>query len=625
MHLEQQLLHFIMSPDGHERFTQDTPILPDVWLELSNLNEDRVDARLDVILTPWKGTSPHNFMHVFSDIDKNLAPDLKNNDDIAVYQEYHYHVRRAQNQREIALKVTLKELIIHYLPLTKWWQYNRHKLKLACDGADIEDGLHFLKILGIVVMMGTDEGRAEVEMYFQKTSDNSEHGLLQHSEYPGNFLERAIVITKEGMERDNRYQTILSKINTSPFLWNVNLNRSSILSQNKSRKTIKADAANRVFELDANEITWAVVDSGIDALHPAFSTLSSPIFGEISNNKVSLLDHSRITATYDFTKLRDVVSGVAVPNDDIKQRLVSAGYRAIDLKDIVHFGRSFNWDIVEPLIRVSHDEHYYRPKFDHGTHVAGILGGGDVYNNEYSGDDDPWMSGVAPTVNMIDIRVFDDKGKGDEFTINAALQFIAYLNRDRGIMNIHGVNLSLSVNHSVKNYACGQTPVCQESKRLVDSGVVVVAAAGNNGFQQYKIRQGYVEGYLSSSITDPGNTEEVITVGATHRERPHTYGVSYFSSRGPTGDGRMKPDILAPGERITAPVLDGNFGVKDGTSMAAPHVSGAAVLLMARHNELRGKPARIKQILMSSATDLGREKYFQGAGLLDILRAMEAV
>jgi serine protease AprX len=59
--------------------------------------------------------------------------------------------------------------------------------------------------------------------------------------------------------------------------------------------------------------------------------------------------------------------------------------------------------------------------------------------------------------------------------------------------------------------------------------------------------------------------------------------------------------------------------------MAAPHVSGVAALLMARHNELVGQPARIKQILRDTATDLGRERYFQGAGMLDALRALQSV
>jgi subtilisin family serine protease len=87
----------------------------------------------------------------------------------------------------------------------------------------------------------------------------------------------------------------------------------------------------------------------------------------------------------------------------------------------------------------------------------------------------------------------------------------------------------------------------------------------------------------------------------------------------------MKPDLVAPGERITSTVPRADYKSKDGTSQAAPHVSGAAALLMARHQELRGQPERIKEILCESATDLGRERSFQGAGMLDVLRAMQAV
>ena len=86
------------------------------------------------------------------------------------------------------------------------------------------------------------------------------------------------------------------------------------------------------------------------------------------------------------------------------------------------------------------------------------------------------------------------------------------------------------------------------------------------------------------TINDPGNADLAITVGSTHRDAPHVYGVSYFSSKGPTGDGRMKPDVVAPGERILscctsarAPNNATNVYIEDsGTSMAAPRTPFSA-------------------------------------------------
>jgi subtilisin family serine protease len=205
------------------------------------------------------------------------------------------------------------------------------------------------------------------------------------------------------------------------------------------------------------------------------------------------------------------------------------------------------------------------------------------------------------------------------------MQFVRYLNAHDDRPVVHGVNLSFSIPHEVDKYAAGATPVCEEAHRLVGSGVVVVAAAGNDGRGGYVTKGEVVEGYRSMSITDPGNAEKVITVGATHRDRPHTYGISYFSSRGPTGDGRAKPDLVAPGEKITSAVPEAGLRTMDGTSQATPHVSGACALLMARHPELVGQPERIKQIICDSCTDLGRERFFQGAGMIDVLRAIQAV
>src|SRR6185312_984395 len=101
--------------------------------------------------------------------------------------------------------------------------------------------------------------------------------------------------------------------------------------------------------------------------------------------------------------------------------------------------------------------------------------------------------------------------------------------------------------------------------------------------------QGSVAAGQGQTINDPGNTEAAITVGSTHRNMPHTYGVSYFASKGPTGDGRAKPDLIAPDEKILSCAAEATRdktaskpdppaavdSVEDsGTRMAAAHVCG---------------------------------------------------
>ena len=192
-----------------------------------------------------------------------------------------------------------------------------------------------------------------------------------------------------------------------------------------------------------------------------------------------------------------------------------------------------------------------------------------------------------------------------------------------------------------KWFACGQSPICVEVDRLVRSGVVVVVAAGNTGYGALSAAERQTRTGFQVTINDPGNAAWAITVGATHRDMPHTYGVSYFSSKGPTGDGRLKPDLVAPGERITscaagrvlAALSDGADPPKEaavytddsGTSMAAPHVSGAIAAFLSIRREFIGRPEEVKRLFLETATSLGRERYFEGHGLLDLMRTIQAV
>src|SRR5207248_1312603 len=113
------------------------------------------------------------------------------------------------------------------------------------------------------------------------------------------------------------------------------------------------------------------------------------------------------------------------------------------------------------------------------------------------------------------------------------------VNADPKILRIHGVNISAGYGFNAQAFACGQSPLCVEVDRLVRAGVVVVVASGNTGYSAIAAEQRPdAVGGLLDTVNDPGNARLAITVGSTHRGMPHLYGVSYFSSKGPTSDGR---------------------------------------------------------------------------------------
>jgi subtilisin family serine protease len=416
----------------------------------------------------------------------------------------------------------------------------------------------------------------------------------------------------------------------------VSLNRPVDTTVWRSTVAVKADAATRLFDVSCRDLTWAVVDSGIDATHPAFRRYDGagpdarPFKQAFEKSGTEVRNNTRIAGTFDFTIIRDLLSMGASGDGEPPARAKKGGpaTRRVEaekrkqLRESLNSGREIDWSLLMDLIAVPGTD---VPANPHGTHVAGILGADWRYDERNEPLERP-VRGMCPDINLYDLRVIGQNG-GDEFSVMAALQFVRFLNLHREVMAIHGVNVSLSIQHDVLNYACGRTPVCEECARLTGAGIVVVAAAGNEGYQTLPGDPGTITRniYQSISITDPGNADSVITVGATHRDSPHTFGVSYFSSRGPTGDGRPKPDLVAPGEKIESTVPGGARKRMDGTSMAAPHVSGAAALLMARHRELLGEPQRIKDVLCRTATDLGRERYFQGSGMVDVLRALQAV
>ena len=611
MALTEQEVFRIIYPDSTgvrgRRFTQDTPILPDVWV----LFGTQPDRDHEVLLSPHRNCSISDLVQALRKRLKIEAPNRK--------------LRLAYNESHVLAEVDYRLLIRAVLPLSDWW---RREITWNPIAASLLEGL--LRDPNFEALL-LEPARQEKASFFTENILNlirivggigigeplpSDAGA--RSEYLRRVVRKVgeLIGGLDFQDLSGRQEKGKPTAEGPAPLWSVFSNREATSAVVRSRLAVKGDAALLLFGITCKSLRWAVIDSGIDARHQAFRKAGA-------NGKFGP-DTTRVTKTYDFTRLKSLIQNdFTVPEgqpsafdklDPEERRTISR-----DLKRRLQTGQPLDWQLIAKYLDIPHDGSYRPPVNEHGTHVAGIL----AANCQPAKDCPDTVVGMCPDIELYDLRVIDDNGTGDEFCILAALQFVRFLNSNKDRTVLHGVNLSLSLPHKVKSFACGSTPICEECNRLVANGIVVVAAAGNSGYGGDGIAA--AGDYRDISITDPGNAEDVITVGATHRYMPHKYGVSYFSSRGPTGDGRMKPDLVAPGEQITSTIPNDNFVTLDGTSMAAPHVSGAAALLMARHSELMGSPRRIKEILCGTATDLGRERSFQGAGMLDVLRALQSV
>jgi hypothetical protein len=231
----------------------------------------------------------------------------------------------------------------------------------------------------------------------------------------------------------------------------------------------------------------------------------------------------------------------------------------------------------------------------HGTHVAStITGSGEKSAGKYKG--------VAPGARILDGKVLDDEGYGTESGIIAGMQWAA----DEGAQVI---------NMSLGGYdTAGIGPMEQAVDTLTaEKGTLFVIAAGN-------------EGPLSGTVRTPGSAASALTVGAVDKGDA----LADFSSRGPTADGLLKPDLTAPGVGIVAakaaqgvigtPGPDGYVSL-DGTSMATPHVAGTAALLKQKNPDWT--PEHLKAVLTASTKEVSAlAPAMQGTGRVDAAQSI---
>jgi serine protease AprX len=255
-------------------------------------------------------------------------------------------------------------------------------------------------------------------------------------------------------------------------------------------------------------------------------------------------------------------------------------------------------------------------EYGHGTHVAGIIGGtGAASGGKYRG--------VAPGVNLVNVKVSDISGMTYESNVVDGLQWVY---NNKSTYNIRVVNLSIN---STVAQSYQTSPLDAAVEILWFNGITVVVSAGNNG-----------TGDAPSILYPPANDPFVITVGSTEDKGTASLGddtIAVFSAYGTTEDGFAKPDLVAPGRNVVAPLgglfnmvfqshplfrVDDHYFRMSGTSMSAPMVSGAAAVLLQDESNLT--PDQVKYRLKTTAnrTWSAYNSSKAGSGYLDVYAAV---
>jgi len=213
----------------------------------------------------------------------------------------------------------------------------------------------------------------------------------------------------------------------------------------------------------------------------------------------------------------------------------------------------------------------------HGTHCASIAAGTGEGNSIYTG--------IAPGAALVGVKVLDSQGSGSMSGVTAGIDW-AVANR-----NTYGIEvISLSLGSSGSSDGTDSTSLAVNNAYA--NGIVVCVAAGNEGPARY-------------TIGSPGAAANALTVGAVADPGHNGFSLCYFSSRGPTADGRIKPDIVAPGVGIMAAYANSTNGYVEmsGTSAATPFAAGTAALMLDANPNLT--PSQVYNYIKSTAVDWG--------------------
>ena len=317
---------------------------------------------------------------------------------------------------------------------------------------------------------------------------------------------------------------------------------------------------------------------------------------EISPEKIAdLAEEKKVEKIYPVVEYSPMLAeSVPLINADI---FWNAGYKGNGIKvAVVDTGIDKNHPMLTGKVIAERDFSGSGSANDinsHGTHVAGIIAGTTANGGTYSG--------VAPEAQLLNAKVIaDSTGFGSNLWIISAIDWAVSSGADVISMSLGApTSLDGALNDAIKS--------------AVDSGVVVVVSSGNCGEGCPSAKCGSYRG-----VTSPGSSPYAISVGAVDKSKQ----VACFSSGGSIPGVGIKPDVTAPGVNIMSSVPGGAYASKMGTSMAAPHVSGAVALLLSENHQLtQDDVVRIFEKTSLDLGELGKDTAY-GSGLIDLEKAL---
>ncbi len=234
----------------------------------------------------------------------------------------------------------------------------------------------------------------------------------------------------------------------------------------------------------------------------------------------------------------------------------------------------------------------------HGTHITGIAASSGLIGNSFLG--------IAPKSNIISVKVLDSFGNGIQ---SSFLQGLEWIHQNYKKYNIRVVNISIGTADTDADESSNK--MLLHVNQLWDDGLIVCIAGGNRGPS-------------GQTITVPGNSRKIITVGASDDSMKIIGNYRFsrnYSGRGPTKSCIMKPDVVAPGTNIFSCGFGNQYTIKSGTSMAAPVVSGAMALLLEKYPYYSNKNAKMK--LKHNCDKLKTPRHHQGWGQVNLQKLLD--